>query len=224
MSSDQRETPYLDALLSYAAAQPRAAARARPQGGSGRRRGPDRGDRRAGARHWTSRRSRYGIDVGVEPTPFEQRPAARGGGVGRAGAPGSSINGASQGNLAAGLALAHIGDRVVVQRNAHSSTIDALVLSGMRPTFVAPEIDPELGIAHCVTEETLGRALAQTPGAVGRMGRSRRRTSARPRTSGRSRGSPTSTACRWSWTRPGARTWPSTRRCPNTRWRRAPTW
>jgi arginine/lysine/ornithine decarboxylase len=36
---------------------------------------------------------------------------------------------------------------VVVQRNAHSSTIDALVLSGMRPTFAAPEVDAELGIA-----------------------------------------------------------------------------
>ena len=29
--------------------------------------------------------------------------------------------------------------------------IDGLVLSGMRPTFVAPELDPELGIAHCLT-------------------------------------------------------------------------
>ena len=38
-----------------------------------------------------------------------------------------------------------------MQRNAHSSTIDALVLSGLRPTFVAPELDAELGIAHCLT-------------------------------------------------------------------------
>jgi lysine decarboxylase len=54
----------------------------------------------------------------------------------------------------------------VVQRNAHSSTIDALVLSGLRPTFVAPEIDPELGIAHCLTPESLEVALAKTPEAV----------------------------------------------------------
>jgi lysine decarboxylase len=32
---------------------------------------------------------------------------------------------------------------------------------------VAPEIDPELGIAHCVTVESLDRALTATPGAVG---------------------------------------------------------
>jgi arginine decarboxylase len=77
------------------------------------------------------------------------------------------VSGASQGNLAAGLALAHYGDEVVLQRNGHSSTIDSLVLSGLRPTFVAPEIDPELGIAHVITPESLERALTDTPGAVG---------------------------------------------------------
>jgi lysine decarboxylase len=54
-----------------------------------------------------------------------------------------------------------------VQRNAHSSAIDALVLSGLRPTFAAPALDPELGIAHCLAPQTLERALAQTPDAVG---------------------------------------------------------
>jgi lysine decarboxylase len=41
------------------------------------------------------------------------------------------------------------------------------VLSGLRPTFVAPEIDDELGIAHCITPQTLERALRATPRAVG---------------------------------------------------------
>ncbi len=108
----------------------------------------------------------HGVDVGVDPTPFEeaQRLAAEAWGARRAW---FLVNGASQGNIAAGLALAHSGDRVVVQRNAHSSTIDALVLSGLRPTFAAPEVDPELGIAHCLTEETLDGALRETPGAAG---------------------------------------------------------
>ena len=56
---------------------------------------------------------------------------------------------------------------MVTQRNAHSSTIDALVMSGLRPTFVAPELDPELHIAHCMTPEALDEALRQTPEAVG---------------------------------------------------------
>src|SRR3954468_14024840 len=65
------------------------------------------------------------------------------------------------------MALAHTGGAVVVQRNAHSSTIDALILSGMRPTFMRPEIDHELRIAHCITPATLERALADTPEAAG---------------------------------------------------------
>ena len=56
---------------------------------------------------------------------------------------------------------------MVTQRNAHSSTIDALVMSGLRPTFVAPELDPELHIAHCMTPEALDDALRETPEAVG---------------------------------------------------------
>ena len=59
--------------------------------------------------------------------------------------------------------------RVVVQRNVHSSIIDGLVLSGLRPTFVAPEIDPELGIAHCVTPEALDAALEAEPDAEAAM-------------------------------------------------------
>ena len=65
------------------------------------------------------------------------------------------------------LTLAHGGDSIVLQRNAHSSTVDALVLSGLRPTFAAPELDPDLHIAHGLRPETLDRALAETPGAAG---------------------------------------------------------
>jgi arginine/lysine/ornithine decarboxylase len=44
--------------------------------------------------------------------------------------------------------------------------IDGLVLSGLRPSFVAPELDPELGIAHCLTPASLAEALEATPDAV----------------------------------------------------------
>jgi arginine decarboxylase len=108
----------------------------------------------------------WGIDVGLEPTPFEQsqRLAAEAWGARRTW---FLVNGASQGNHVALMTLAHLGQDVVVQRNAHSSTVDALVLSGLRPAFVAPELDPELHIAHCMTPEALDRALAARPGAVG---------------------------------------------------------
>ena len=55
----------------------------------------------------------------------------------------------------------------MTQRNAHSSTIDALIMSGLRPTFVSPQLDPELHIAHCMTPEALDRALGETPEAAG---------------------------------------------------------
>jgi arginine decarboxylase len=108
----------------------------------------------------------WGIDVGREPTPFDeaQRLAAEAWGARRSW---FLVNGASQGNHVALMTLAHRGGDVVVQRNAHSSTIDALVLSGLRPAFVAPELDPDLYIAHCMTPEALDRALASRPEAVG---------------------------------------------------------
>jgi lysine decarboxylase len=107
-----------------------------------------------------------GVDAGPEPTPFQkaQMLAADAWGARRTW---FLINGASQGNHAACVTLAQSGDRVVVQRNVHSSTIDGLILSGLRPTFVAPELDPELGIAHCLTPDALDAALASTPGAAG---------------------------------------------------------
>jgi arginine decarboxylase len=108
----------------------------------------------------------HGIDAGSAPTPFQraQELAARAWGAKRTW---FLINGATQGNHAACLALAQRGELVIVQRTVHSSTIDGLILSGLRPRFVAPELDPELGIAHCLEPEALERALADAPDACG---------------------------------------------------------
>ena len=64
------------------------------------------------------------------------------------------------------MALAHLGTEAIVQRNVHSSVIDGLVLSGLRPTFLAPEIDDELGVAHCLAPAALEAALDAKPDAV----------------------------------------------------------
>src|SRR4029077_13146452 len=109
----------------------------------------------------------HGIDVGAD-SPFQEAQALAAAAWGAA-RTWFLVNGASQGNQVVALALAHLGDRVVVQRNAHSSTIDGLVLSGLTPTFVAPELDPDLQVAHCVTPEALDAALAATPGAAAAM-------------------------------------------------------
>jgi lysine decarboxylase len=163
--TDQDETPYLDALAAYAARDP---ARLHIPGHGG---GPGADPRLREAIGDSALRLdipalTHGIDIGIDPTPLQraQDLAARAWDAKRTW---FLINGASQGNLVASLAFAHLGGEVVVQRNAHSSTIDGLLLSGLRPTFAAPELDPELHIAHCVTPEALAAALEATPRAVG---------------------------------------------------------
>ncbi|MEI7559701.1 MAG: aminotransferase class I/II-fold pyridoxal phosphate-dependent enzyme [Actinomycetes bacterium] len=103
-----------------------------------------------------------GIDIGPSPTPFEsaERLAAEFHGAQRTF---FLTNGASQGNHALCLALAPHGTKVAVQRNAHASVIDGLVLSGGTPVWVAPEYDEEMGMAHGVTPAALEGALEANP-------------------------------------------------------------
>jgi arginine decarboxylase len=164
-AAGQNRTPYLDALRDYALRDPARLHVPGHKGGPGADAGLLRaiGER---ALALDIPALTYGIDVGSAPTPFDdaQRLAAEAWGAARTW---FLINGASQGNLAAGLALAHQGEEVVLQRNAHSSTIDALVLSGLRPAFVAPELDAQLGIAHCLEPDALRDALDRAPNAAG---------------------------------------------------------
>jgi arginine decarboxylase len=163
----QDSTPYVDALLEYAAREPGRFQVPGHKGGLGADPALGRLVGDTGLRNDIPSVT-VGVDVGPEPTPFQQAQqlAAQAWGARRTW---FLVNGASQGNHAACLALAHGGDRVVVQRNVHSSVIDGLVLSGMRPTFAAPELDAELGIAHCLSPEALAAALDATPSAVGAM-------------------------------------------------------
>jgi lysine decarboxylase len=161
---DPRIAPYLDALRAYA---DREAGRFHVPGHKG---GPGAdpglleaiGDR---ALEMDIPALIEGIDAGPEPTPYQQAQAlaAEAWGAQRTW---FVTGGASQCNHVALMALAHMGHAVVVQRNCHSSTIDGLVLSGLRPAFMAPELDAELRIAHTVTPETLDKALTENPTAV----------------------------------------------------------
>src|SRR3954466_8953749 len=163
----QDSTPYVDALLAYAARDPGRFHVPGHKGGPG----ADPALRRLAGEEGLSHDIPSlieGVDVGPEPTPFQraQRLAADAWGARRTW---FLINGASQGNQAACLALAHAGERVVVQRNVHSSVIDGLIMGGLRPSFVAAEIDPELSVAHCLTPDSLAEGLDRNPDAVGAM-------------------------------------------------------
>jgi len=105
-----------------------------------------------------------GIDVGPAPTPYQRAEALAAEAYGAA-RTWFLTNGATQGNHALCLALAGPGVRVVLQRNSHASLIDGLILSGGSATWVAPEYDAELGMAHTVTPQALERALERSPGA-----------------------------------------------------------
>ncbi len=165
--SKQAKTPYLDALLNYSAREPGRFQVPGHKGGLAADPGMVELVGMTGLINDVPSVTE-GVDVGPEPTPFQQAQvlAAEAWGARRSW---FLVNGASQGNHATSMALGHMGERVVVQRNVHSSVIDGLVLNGMRPTFVQPEIDPELGIAHGLTPDSLAAALDATPGAVAAM-------------------------------------------------------
>ena len=162
-SLEQPAAPYLEAVVAYAT---RGSTRFHVPGHKGGA-GADPGLRAAIG--WAALTADIpqdieGIDLGPEPTPYQRAEllAAEAHGAARSF---FLTNGATQGNHALCLALAPLGAPVVVQRNSHASVIDGLVLSGGHPTFVAPEYERELGMAHGVTPESLERALAATPEA-----------------------------------------------------------
>jgi arginine decarboxylase len=163
----QDATPFVDAVLAYAAREPGRFQVPGHKGGAGADPALRELVGEAGLRNDVPSVTE-GVDIGPEPTPFQQAQllAAEAWGARRTW---FLVNGASQGNHATCLALAHIGAEVVVQRNVHSSVIDGLVLSGLRPTFVSPELDPELGIAHGLTPDSLAAGLDASPGAVAAM-------------------------------------------------------
>ena len=160
---DQREAPYLDALVAYARREPGRFHVPGHKGGEGADPELVAALGRAAFTHDIPA-GIEGVDVGQD-SPFQraQRLAAGAWGARRSW---FLISGASQGNHAACLALRHSGREVVAQRNVHSSTVDGIVVAGLEPAFVAPELDAELGIAHCLTPDALARALDLAPDAV----------------------------------------------------------
>ncbi|MEH3052499.1 MAG: aminotransferase class V-fold PLP-dependent enzyme [Patulibacter minatonensis] len=159
----QSTAPYLDAISAYGS---RGSGRMHVPGHKGGP-GADPGLRQAiGERALLMDvpQGLYGVDLGVDATPQVRAEALAAEAYG-AERSWFLTNGATQGNHALALALAPPGRTVVVQRNSHASVVDGLVLSGGRPSFVAPAYDDSIGIAHTVEPSTLDDALAGSPEA-----------------------------------------------------------
>ncbi|MGX6449598.1 aminotransferase class I/II-fold pyridoxal phosphate-dependent enzyme, partial [Patulibacter sp. S7RM1-6] len=77
-----------------------------------------------------------------------------------------SVQGSTHANLALALAATRPGEPVLVARTSHKSVLAGLVLSGARPVWLMPEIDPATGAALGVTPDALARALAEHPRAT----------------------------------------------------------
>ena len=76
-----------------------------------------------------------------------------------------SVGGATHANQAVALALGADGDRVVVSRTLHRSMLLGLVLAGLEPVWVRPEVDPVSGLPLGVAPATVADALARYPDA-----------------------------------------------------------
>ncbi|MBO0773061.1 MAG: DegT/DnrJ/EryC1/StrS family aminotransferase [Actinobacteria bacterium] len=76
-----------------------------------------------------------------------------------------SVAGSTHGNQALAMAAAAPGDEVIVTRTLHRSLLLGLVLAGLRPVWVRPEIDPGSGLPLAVPADTVAAALAAHPRA-----------------------------------------------------------
>ena len=80
-----------------------------------------------------------------------------------------STGGSTHGNQALALAVGRPGDTVVVARTLHRSMLLGLVLAGLTPVWVRPEVDPGHGLPLGVPVAAVEEALAATPDAVAVM-------------------------------------------------------
>jgi lysine decarboxylase len=77
-----------------------------------------------------------------------------------------STGGSTHANQAVILALGKPGDKVAVSRTAHRSVLSALVLAGLEPLWLTPDIDSATGIPLGIAVSELERVLPEKPIAL----------------------------------------------------------
>ena len=77
-----------------------------------------------------------------------------------------STGGSTHANQAIVLALGAPGEKVAVSRTAHRSILSALVLAGLEPVWMSPDIDEATGVPIGIGVAQLEKALLEDPIAV----------------------------------------------------------
>ena len=80
-----------------------------------------------------------------------------------------STNGSSMSVHTAILAAARPGEKLVMARNGHKSSVAGLVMSGAHPVWIDPDYDDERELAHGVAPDELARVLDAHPDAGAAM-------------------------------------------------------
>jgi len=82
---------------------------------------------------------------------------------------GFSVQGSSHGNQAIALTVGKPGDKVIVARTLHKSLFFGLVLAGLIPIWVRPDIDPDTGLTAGMPAQRIRDALREHPDACAVM-------------------------------------------------------
>lgn len=77
-----------------------------------------------------------------------------------------STGGSTHANQAVILALGKPGDKVALSRTAHRSVLSALVLAGLEPIWLSPEIDGATGVPIGISVQEFERVIDQKPIAL----------------------------------------------------------
>ena len=73
------------------------------------------------------------------------------------------INGSTSGNQIMMMAALNPGEKMALPRNSHKSAMGGLIMSGVQPVWMQPEVDESLHMDHTVTPETVRRTLDEHP-------------------------------------------------------------
>ncbi len=74
-----------------------------------------------------------------------------------------SAGGSTHANQAVSLALGAPGDRVIVSRTLHRSVLTGIIMAGLTPVWVHPDVDGATGLPTCVPVSAVEQALAAHP-------------------------------------------------------------